>query len=73
MNNFQRRLDSKRFIRIHRSTIVNINEICEILPLLGGDYAVILHDKTQLTLSRRYRSSIDEFLQKNLARLPKSD
>jgi two-component system, LytTR family, response regulator len=73
MNNFQRRLDGKRFIRIHRSTIVNINEICEIQPLLGGDYTVILHDKTQLTLSRRYRASIDEFLQKNLARLPKSD
>lgn len=73
MNNFQRRLDGKRFIRIHRSTIVNINEICEIQPLLGGDYSVTLHDKTRLTLSRRYRASIDDFLQENLGCFPKSD
>lgn len=72
MNNFQRRLDKNGFIRIHRSTIVNINEICEILPLLGGDYNVILRDKTQLTLSRRYRSSLDDFLRWKLASLPKS-
>jgi two-component system LytT family response regulator len=72
MNNFQRRLDKNGFIRIHRSTIVNVNEICEILPLLGGDYSVVLRDKTQLTLSRRYRSSLDDFLRRKLASLPKS-
>jgi two-component system, LytTR family, response regulator len=72
MNNFQKRLDKNGFIRIHRSTIVNVNEICEILPLLGGDYSVVLRDKTQLTLSRRYRSSLDDFLRRKLASLPKS-
>lgn len=72
MNNFQQRLDSNLFIRIHRSTIVNLNEISEILPLLGGDYSVILRDKTRLTLSRRSRSSLDEFLRGKLVRLPKS-
>src|SRR6204780_3015593 len=72
MNNFQRRLDKNGFIRIHRSTIVNVNEICEILPLLGGDYSVVLRDKTELTLSRRYRSSLDDFLRWKLVSLPKS-
>jgi two-component system LytT family response regulator len=72
MNNFQQRLDKNGFIRIHRSTIVNVNEIGEILPLLGGDYTVILRDKTKLTLSRRYRSSLDDFLRRKLASLPKS-
>jgi two-component system, LytTR family, response regulator len=72
MNNFQRRLNKNGFIRIHRSTIVNVNEICEILPLLGGDYSVVLRDKTQLTLSRRYRSSLDDFLRRKLVSLPKS-
>jgi two-component system, LytTR family, response regulator len=72
MNNFQRRLDKRGFIRIHRSTIVNVNEISEILPLLGGDYSVVLRDRTQLTLSRRYRSSLDDFLRPKLASLPKS-
>jgi len=72
MNNFQQRLDKNGFIRIHRSTIVNVNEIGEILPLPGGDYTVILRDKTKLTLSRRYRSSLDDFLRRKLASLPKS-
>jgi len=72
MNNFQQRLNSNLFIRIHRSTIVNVNAISEILPLLGGDYSVILRDKTRLTLSRRSRSSLDEFLRHKLASLPKS-
>ncbi len=72
MNNFQRRLNENGFIRIHRSTIVNVNEICEILPLLGGDYSVVLRDKTQLTLSRRYRSSLDKYLRRRLVSLPKS-
>jgi len=72
MNNLQRRLNKNGFIRIHRSTIVNVNEICEILPLLGGDYSVVLRDKTQLVLSRRYRSSLDDFLRRRRASLPKS-
>jgi two-component system, LytTR family, response regulator len=72
MNNFQHRLNKDEFIRIHRSTIVNVNKIAEILPLLGGDYTVVLKDKTQLTLSRRYRSGLDDFLRFKLAYLPKS-
>jgi two-component system LytT family response regulator len=72
MNNFQKRLNKDEFIRIHRSTIVNVNKISEILPLLGGDYTVVLKDKVQLTLSRRYRSFLDDFLRQKLAYLPKS-
>jgi two-component system LytT family response regulator len=72
MNNFQKRLDASGFVRIHRSTIVNVNEISEIQPLLGGDYSVILRDKTELTLSRRYRPALDDFLRRGLASLPKS-
>jgi two-component system, LytTR family, response regulator len=64
MNKFQHRLNQNEFMRIHRSTIVNVNKIAEILPLLGGDYTVILKDKTRLTLSRRYRASLDNFLRK---------
>jgi two-component system, LytTR family, response regulator len=71
MKNFQHRLNQDEFIRIHRSTIVNVNKIAEILPLLGGDYTVILKDKTQLTLSRRYRTCLDDFLRQKLAYHPK--
>jgi two-component system LytT family response regulator len=72
MNNFQQRLNAQDFIRIHRSTIVNVNKIGEILPLIGGDYTVVLKDKTQLTLSRRYRASLDDFLRLKLTSLPNS-
>ena len=66
MNNLEGRLDQNAFIRIHRSTIVNVNEICEILPLLGGDYSVVMRDRKHLTLSRRYRSSFNQFLRRTL-------
>lgn len=47
-----------RFCRIHRSTIVNLERVQELEPLFHGDYAVILKDGTQLTLSRTYRQKL---------------
>ncbi|HEX9006637.1 MAG TPA: LytTR family DNA-binding domain-containing protein [Bacteroidota bacterium] len=48
----------EHFVRIHRSVIVALNRIKELRPLLYGEYAVILHDGTQLTLSRSYREKV---------------
>jgi two-component system, LytTR family, response regulator len=61
MANLQHRLDPFVFVRIHRSTIVNINEISEVTPLAGSDCNVLLRDGTELTLSRRYRPALDRF------------
>jgi two-component system, LytTR family, response regulator len=72
MNNFQQRLDKAGFIRIHRSTIVNVEQITEVIPLAGGDCTVVLRDRTELTLSRRYRPAFDEFLRQRHASMPKS-
>jgi len=47
-----------RFIRIHRSTIVNVERIKEMQPLFYGEYAVILNDGTRLTLSRSFREKV---------------
>ena len=55
------RLDPKKFLRIHRSAIVNIERIKELHPWFNGDYAVILRDGTQLTLSSSYRDRLKEF------------
>jgi two-component system LytT family response regulator len=55
------RLDPKKFFRIHRSTIVNIEKIKEMHPWFNGDYAVILKDGTKLTLSSTYRERLKEF------------
>jgi DNA-binding LytR/AlgR family response regulator len=46
-----------KFIRIHRSTIVNLEHIRDVQPLDAGDHQVTLHNQTLLTLSRRYRES----------------
>jgi two-component system LytT family response regulator len=66
MNAFEERLDPKQFLRIHRSMIVNIERIQELQPLFHGDYAVLLRDGTQLTLSRTYRQRLGELFGENL-------
>ncbi|GGY77009.1 hypothetical protein GCM10011613_21900 [Cellvibrio zantedeschiae] len=50
------------FTRIHRSTIVNLEQIQEIQPLDTGDYQVTLRNKEILTLSRRYREEFKTLL-----------
>lgn len=49
-------LDPERFLRIHRSVIVNVERVQEIHPLFNGNAEVLLRDGTRLALSRRYRA-----------------
>ena len=58
LNALEARLDPEQFVRIHRSTIVNLDAIKELQPLFHGDYAVILRDGTELVLSRSYRQKL---------------
>jgi two-component system, LytTR family, response regulator len=58
-------LDPARFLRISRSTIVNIDCVKELQPLFHGEYSVILKNGARLTLSRGYREKIQQFLGKN--------
>jgi two-component system LytT family response regulator len=60
MSALEAKLDSNRFVRIHRSTIVNLERIQELQPWFHGDYVVILQDGRQLTLSRGYRQKMQE-------------
>jgi two-component system LytT family response regulator len=62
MKGIEARLDPDRFIRIHRSTIVNTDRIKELRPLFHGEYAVILHDGTRLTASRGPDNKIRRFI-----------
>jgi len=52
------RLDHRRFARIHRTTIVNVDRIKEVQPWFSGDAVVILHDGRKLRLSRTYRGAL---------------
>jgi two-component system, LytTR family, response regulator len=55
-------LDPAKFLRIHRSQIVNLDRIRELRPWSHGEYHVILYDGTQLTLSRTYRDRLHQLL-----------
>lgn len=48
------KLDPQRFVRIHRSTIVSVNCIKELVPHFNGEYIVLLKDDTKLKLSRGF-------------------
>jgi two-component system LytT family response regulator len=66
MNTLESELDPRKFVRIHKSTIVNVDRIQQLQTWFHGDYRVILHNGTTLTLSRRYRQRLDELLGKPL-------
>jgi len=55
-------LDPGRFVRIHRTAIVNIDRVKELQPLFHGEYQVVLRDGTELTLSRGYRERLQEVI-----------
>jgi two-component system LytT family response regulator len=58
LQSLEDRLDPSRFLRIHRSTVVNVDRIQELRPLFHGDYVVKLRDGTELSLSRSYREKL---------------
>lgn len=55
------RLDARCFVRIHRSTVVNIDFIAEMHALFHGDYEVILRSGERLQMSRRFRNRLADF------------
>lgn len=57
-------LPAKKFLRISRSTIVNVDRIRELQPLFHGEYVVILRGGTKLTLSRNYREALNQLMGK---------
>src|ERR1043165_3744494 len=62
MNDLEGQLDPARFVRIHRSVIVNLDRIKEMHPHFNGDYIVVLEDGRQLRLSRTRREQLEERL-----------
>jgi two-component system, LytTR family, response regulator len=55
------RLDPGQFVRVHRSTIVNVEFIVEMHPLFHGDCELVLKRGTRVTLSRRFRHRMAPF------------
>jgi hypothetical protein len=59
MVTLEKKLDQKRFARVHRGHIVNIDRIREIQPWDHGDYRIVLKDGSFVNFSRRYRSRLN--------------
>ena len=62
MTALERRLNGRRFLRVHRSRIVNISRIVAVHTLLGGAYELELRDGTRLTTGRQYRHVVQQQL-----------
>ena len=55
-------LDPNRFIRVHRSTIVNIDSIVQLNPVSHGEFDVLLRDGSVARVSRTYRALLEQRL-----------
>lgn len=64
MTSLEARLSPEKFLRISRSTIVNLDAVKELQPMFHGDYAVILRNGTRLALSRSHRDKVQQLLGK---------
>ena len=56
------RLDPTRFLRVHRSLILNLSRVVEVEPLFAGEYVLFLRGGVRLTSGRTYRARVQEAL-----------
>lgn len=66
IGSLESQLDPRKFLRIHRSTIVKLDKIKELQPWFHGEYHVILETGQKLTLSRNYRANLQEAIGNSL-------
>ncbi|AHX14816.1 LytTR family transcriptional regulator [Dyella jiangningensis] len=60
MAGIEDRLDPARFLRVHRSHLINLDHLSEIEPLETGDARLTMRDGTSIPCSRRYRTQLRE-------------
>ena len=66
LNELAERLDPVRFVRVHRSAIVNIESILRLEPISHGEFDVILKDGSRSRISRTYRTQLEKRLGQSL-------
>lgn len=55
-------LDPKRFLRVHRSAIVNLHKIASLEPISKGDYVIVLKNHQRIRASRKYRADLQRHI-----------
>lgn len=66
LGSINKRLDPLRFVRIHRSHVVNIKSIVELVPVSHGEFEVVMRDGARLVLSRIFRIDFEKRLGQSL-------
>jgi two-component system LytT family response regulator len=66
LSDLARLLDPRRFVRVHRSAIVNIESIEQLEPLSHGEFEVLLKSGSRCRVSRSYRPHLEERLGQTL-------
>jgi DNA-binding LytR/AlgR family response regulator len=62
ITDIESRLDRERFVRVHRSTIVNVDHIKELVPSFHGEYVIVFPDGTRVSSSRGYSDRLQEII-----------
>ena len=62
LSKLEAELDPKRFVRVHKSYLVNIARIAEVTPWISGDWRIRLQDGAEVNLSRRYRQRFESLV-----------
>jgi two-component system, LytTR family, response regulator len=66
LNDLEEKLDPRRFVRIHRSAIVNIESILHLEPMSHGEFEAVMKDGTRAKISRTYRPQLEKRLRQSL-------
>ncbi|NNM32070.1 MAG: response regulator transcription factor [Gemmatimonadetes bacterium] len=62
LTSYADKLDPRRFIRVHRSVLVNLDRVRELKPIARGDQLLILDDGSEVRMSRHYRDALSRLL-----------
>jgi two-component system LytT family response regulator len=62
LNELAARLDPMRFVRVHRSAIVNIESILHLEPIAHGEFEAVLRDGSRPRISRTFRNQLEKRL-----------
>jgi two-component system LytT family response regulator len=61
LDRLEQRLDPRRFVRVSRTAMVNVERIAELKPESHSDWVVILSDGVKLRLTRTFRDRLERF------------
>ena len=62
MKDLERRLDPRKFQRVHRSTIVNLDQVRQVKPHTNGECFLVLESGSEVKVSRSYRDVVARFV-----------